>query len=342
MPETTQADAGPRLGSEARSAPRILVTGANGQLGWSLKQALGDIGEVRALGRAQMDLTSAESIRSAVRGFRPQWIVNAAAYTAVDRAESEPELAYAVNRDAVAVLAEEAKALNASMVHYSTDYVFEGESPTPYVETDATDPLGAYGSSKLAGEQALTASGMPHLTFRTSWVYGARGKNFLLTILKLAREREELRIVADQHGAPTWCEDLARMTKEAIRKTEERARQQRCSTAEALAPLAGIYHATNSGATTWHGFAAEAVGQLKAAARLQAGSQLEAMSSVDSGSSERYATLVPISTADYPTPAKRPRYSRLDCGKLESILGLRMGEWRSSLAEVLASLQATA
>ena len=306
--------------SESRR-PRILLTGSNGQVGWSLARSLAPFGEVFAPERAEMDLASAESIRAAVRSFRPEWIVNPAAYTAVDKAESEPEMAYAVNRDAVAVLAEEARALNAGMVHYSTDYVFDGARATPYVETDATGPLGVYGASKLAGEQALAASGAPHLIFRTSWVYGARGKNFLLTILKLAREREELRIVADQHGAPTWCGDLARITAEAIRDTEARAAEQGCSPAEALAERSGVYHACNSGETTWHGFAAEAVRQMQGR---------------EPG--RRFARLVPIATAEYPTPARRPQYSLLNCGKLESRLGLRMGEWKRSLAEVLAAL----
>ncbi|MHB1700062.1 MAG: dTDP-4-dehydrorhamnose reductase [Acidobacteriaceae bacterium] len=308
-------------GKNERRRPRILLTGSNGQVGWSLARSLAPVGEVFAPERAEMDLALPQSIRAAVRSFRPEWIVNPAAYTAVDKAESEPEMAYAVNRDAVAVLAEEARALNAGVVHYSTDYVFDGASATPYLETDATGPLGVYGASKLAGEQALAASGAPHLIFRTSWVYGARGKNFLLTILKLAREREELRVVADQHGAPTWCGDLARITAEAIRGTEARAVEQGCSPAEALAETSGIYHACNSGETTWHGFAAEAVRQMQ-----------------EREPGRRFASLVPIATAEYPTPARRPQYSLLNCGKLESRLGLRMGEWKRSLAEVVAAL----
>ena len=324
--------------------PRILVTGGNGQVGWELKRQLTTVGEVFAPTRSELDLTSPDSIRAAVRNFKPCWIINPAAYTAVDKAESEPELAYAINRDAVAVLAEEAKALGACMVHYSTDYVFDGTSPIPYVETDATNPLGVYGKSKLAGEEALVASGVPHLIFRTSWVYGSRGKNFLLTILKLARERDELRIVNDQHGAPTWCGDLARITAEAISKTTEHAlplsvarsgsaAKDRRTPSEALVPMSGIYHACNSGETTWYGFAAEAISQVE---------ELEALPHLQASGpgAPHYARLVPITTQEYPTPARRPQYSRLNCSKLEGVLGLRIGDWKRALAVVLTSLWA--
>ena len=323
--------------------PRILVTGGSGQVGWELKQQLSPLGEVFAPLRVELDLASPESIRGAVRSFKPSWIINPAAYTAVDKAESEPELAYAINRDAVAVLAEEAKALGACMVHYSTDYVFDGTSPIAYVETDATNPLGVYGNSKLAGEQALAASGVAHLIFRTSWVYGPRGKNFLLTILKLARERDELRIVNDQHGAPTWCGDLARITAEAISKiaqgaiaygvdTNSQAKESAAkavrSLPEVLGPLSGTYHVCSSGETTWYGFAAEAIRQLK---------ELEAIpqSQASNTGASPYARLVPITTQDYPTPARRPANSLLNCSKLKEVFRTNMPEWKLSLRYVL-------
>ena len=213
---------------------RFLVTGASGQVGGELIQALAPFGEVIAPSRAEMDLASTDSVRAFVRRARPDWIVSAGAYTAVDKAESEPELAYAVNRDAVGVMGVEANALGASVLHYSTDYVFNGAGTSPWIEDDATGPLGVYGASKLAGEQALLESGAAALIFRTSWVYGATGKNFLRTILKLARERSELRIVDDQHGAPTWSRTLAQMAAHVIgRCGNER---------EAAASFTGVYH----------------------------------------------------------------------------------------------------
>ena len=192
-----------------------------------------------------------------IRAVKPRWIVNSGAYTAVDKAESEPELAYAINAEAVKVMGEEAKAIGAGVIHFSTDYVFDGSARAPYRETDATGPVGVYGASKLAGESALANSGAGHVIFRTSWVYGARGKNFLLTILKAARERDRLRVVADQHGAPTWSRDLANMTAEVIAQCEAMA--QRRALSDVLADVGGMYHAAGSGETTWHGFAAEAV-----------------------------------------------------------------------------------
>ncbi len=313
------------MASSTAQRQRILVTGGSGQVGWSLKHTLQPLGDVHAPERGEMDLTSAASIREAIRAFKPHWIVNPAAYTAVDKAEAEPELAFAVNRSAVEVMAEEAKALGAAFIHYSTDYVFDGSSSTPYVEEDSTNPLGVYGRSKLEGEQALAASGVPHLIFRTSWVYGSRGKNFLLTILKLAREREELRIVADQHGAPTWCGDLARITAEAMLALQATSHAQCLPAAEVLAPLSGIYHACNGGETTWYGFAAEAVRQM----RLQ---------SQPNQSTAAYARLVPITTAEYPTPAKRPQSSRLDCGKLRRRLDVSMLDWQPALSRALSEL----
>ena len=197
---------------------RILLTGVTGQVGGELLRTLGPLGEVVAPSRAEMDLANQSSIREMIRSVKPRWIVNPGAYTAVDKAESEPELAYAINAEAVRAIGEEASAIGAGVIHFSTDYVFDGSGSAPYRETDTTRPVSVYGASKLAGERALAESGAGHAIFRTSWVYATRGKNFLLTILKLAREREKLRIVADQHGAPTWSRDLSRLTAEVIRQ----------------------------------------------------------------------------------------------------------------------------
>ena len=190
---------------------RLLVTGASGQVGGELLQTLAPLGTVIAPSRAEMDLADPLSVRAFIRKANPHWIINAGAYTAVDKAESEPQFASAINAESVGMIAAEAVVLGGSVIHFSTDYVFNGEGTTPWIESDPTGPLGVYGASKLAGEQALLASGAKAFIFRTSWVYGATGKNFLRTVLKLAREREELRIVNDQHGAPTWSRDLARL-----------------------------------------------------------------------------------------------------------------------------------
>jgi dTDP-4-dehydrorhamnose reductase len=243
--------------------------------------------------------------------------VNPGAYTAVDKAESEPELAYAINAEAVRVIGEEARAIGAGVIHFSTDYVFDGSGSAPYRETDATGPVSVYGASKLAGEKALEGSGAGHMIFRTSWVYGACGKNFLLTILKLARERETLRVVADQYGAPTWSRDLARMTAAVIGECEARSQE----LASALADVGGVYHAAGAGETTWHGFAAEAV-------RLQR----------EQEPGVRLAAIEAITTAEYPTPAKRPANSRMNCARLKERFGWEMMDWRDSLREVLAEL----
>jgi dTDP-4-dehydrorhamnose reductase len=298
---------------------RILLTGPSGQVGGELLETLKPLGEVIAPSRAEMDLADAASVREMIRSVRPRWIVNPGAYTAVDKAESEPELAYALNAEAVKVMGQEARAIGAGVVHFSTDYVFDGSGSAPYRETDATGPVSVYGASKLAGEKALAESGAGHFIFRTSWVYGARGKNFLLTILKLARERERLRVVADQHGAPTWSRDLARMTAEVIGRSEAAAREQEFE--DVLADLGGVYHAAGAGETTWCGFAAEAV-QL----------QREKEPNV------RFADIEGITTAEYPTAAKRPANSRMDCTKLTERFGWMMMDWRDSLRKVLAEV----
>jgi dTDP-4-dehydrorhamnose reductase len=298
---------------------RILLTGATGQVGGELVETLKPLGEVIAPVRAELDLANAASVREMIRAARPRWIVNPGAYTAVDKAESEPEMAYAINAEAVKMMGEEARAIGAGVIHFSTDYVFDGSGSMPYRETDATGPVSVYGASKLAGEKALAESGAGHMIFRTSWVYGTRGKNFLLTILKLARERETLRVVADQHGAPTWSRDLARMTAAVISRCEAKARG--TELASALTDMGGIYHAAGAGETTWHGFAAEAV-------RLRR----------EREPGVRFAAIEAITTAEYPTPAKRPANSRMNCERLKEQFGWEMLDWRDSLREVLAEL----
>jgi dTDP-4-dehydrorhamnose reductase len=298
---------------------RILLTGASGQVGGELLGTLKPLGEVVAPARAEMDLSNATSVRETIRAVRPRWIVNPGAYTAVDKAESEPDLAYAINAEAVRAIGEEARLIGAGVVHFSTDYVFDGSASAPYREADATSPVSVYGASKLAGEKALAESGAGHLIFRTSWVYGARGKNFLLTILKLAREREHLRVVADQRGAPTWSRDLARMTAEAIGQCEAAAREGEL--ASVLEAVGGMYHAAGAGETTWFGFAEQAV-------RLQRERERNV----------RFAEMEAITTAEYPTPARRPANSRMNCERLKRRFGWEMLDWRDSLREVLAEL----
>jgi dTDP-4-dehydrorhamnose reductase len=298
---------------------RILLTGAGGQVGFELTQSLATLGEVVAPGRAEMDMADVDCVRRTIRNVRPRWIVNAAGYTAVDRAESERDLAFAVNAAAVQGMGEEARDLGASVIHFSTDYVFDGTATKPYEETDPTGPVSVYGESKLAGERALAESGAGHMIFRTSWVYGSRGKNFLLTILKLAREREELRVVADQHGAPTWSRDLARLAVHAIGRCEMAA--DGGALGDVLRDLGGVYHAAGAGETSWYGFAVEAVRAAK-----------------ERESETRFADIEPIATAEYPTAAQRPANSRLDCSRLAERLGWKMMEWHASLGQVVSEL----
>lgn len=295
------------------TAKRFLVTGSTGQVGGELVHTLALHGEVIAPTRSEMDLANPASVRTFIREAKPDWIVNAGAYTAVDRAETEPELAYAINRDAVATMGIEAKAIGAAVLHFSTDYVFNGEGTAPWSEDDPTGPLGVYGASKLAGEQALIESGAAALIFRTSWVYGATGKNFLRTILKLAREREQLRIVDDQHGAPTWSRSLAMMASHVIAECGRDL--------GAVQRLTGIYHVAGRGETTWAGFAGEAI-------RISQEWQPKA----------KLAEIIGIPSAEYPTPAARPRNSRLNFAKLEATLGWKAADWQDSLKLVIAEL----
>ncbi len=289
------------------SALRVLVTGRNGQVGAELAQVLAPWAEVHALSREEMDLTFDAAIHAAVARVQPRLIVNAAAYTAVDKAESEPKLAARINAQAVATLAAAAQKVGAAVIHYSTDYVFDGTLDRPYCERDATHPLNVYGRTKLAGEQALAAAGVPYLVLRTSWVYGARGKNFLRTILALAAQKPELRIVADQTGAPTCAGDIAAATSTLA--------QQWLAAPNTMRERSGVYHLTASGQTSWFGFAEAALAGRSGLARL-----------------------TPIPTAEYPTPAARPLNSRLNCDKLERVFGVRLPEWRQSLTTVLAEI----
>jgi dTDP-4-dehydrorhamnose reductase len=283
---------------------KILLIGKNGQVGWELRRALAPLGEVIAVGSQDLDLTQVDRIRSIVDELRPQLIVNAAAYTAVDKAESEPEVAMAINGVAPGILAEAAGKCGASLIHYSTDYVFDGTNTTPYTEEDAPNPMSVYGKTKLAGEMAIARTNIPHLIFRTSWVYGMRGKNFLLTILRLAREREELRIVGDQFGAPTWCRGIAEVTSLAV-----------AATGGDFGDKSGIYHLTGAGETTWYKFTKEII-DLYGASHPQ---ELAVKRVLD------------ITTSEYPTPAQRPMYSVLSGEKLSEQFGLAMPNWESQL-----------
>lgn len=299
----------------------ILLTGVNGQVGGECLPLLQAMGEVVAPTRAELDMSDPEAIRAYVRKLKPRWIVNPAAYTAVDKAEGDVEASYAINRDGVRALAEEAAKLGTPVLHFSTDYVFAGGGTEPWREDDPTSPLGVYGASKLAGEEALAASGAPYMVFRTSWVFGARGKNFLLTILRFSREKEEMKVVADQHGAPTSARDLARLVAHVITRFEAEAAATGKSLAEVVLPSSGIYHACDAGFTTWFGFAEEFV-------RLAREAEPE----------QRFARLLPITTADYPTPAKRPSNSRMNCNKLKDDLGFPMPTWQESTAEIMGEV----
>jgi dTDP-4-dehydrorhamnose reductase len=279
---------------------RILLTGANGQVGWELRRALAPLGEVTALDRKDLNLADPDAIVRRVRDTGPEVIVNAAAYTTVDKAESEPALAHAVNGVAPGILADEARRLGALLVHYSTDYVFDGAKPGPYTEDDAPNPINVYGRTKLAGERAIAASGCRHLTLRTSWVYAARGRNFLLTMLRLARERPELRVVDDQRGVPNWARDIAAATASLLRSAEH---------------LSGLFHFSASGEATWCGFAREILTLAGIATPVH-----------------------PVTSADYPTTAARPRNSVLDAGRLAASTGIAFPDWRTSLRACMAEI----
>jgi dTDP-4-dehydrorhamnose reductase len=280
---------------------RILLIGSAGQLGFELARVLTSHGDVIALDRAALDLADADAVIAAVRGARPQLIVNAAAYTAVDRAESETEAADAINTRAPGVLAEEARRVGAPLIHYSTDYVFDGEASTPYDEHAAPNPINAYGRSKLGGERAIDAAGGPSLVLRTSWVYGLRGQNFLTTMRRLAADREELRIVADQIGTPNWTRALAEATATLVGRGNAY-----------LAERSGLYHLSGGGSTSWFDFARAIFGDAPR------------------------PRLVPIATAEYPTAARRPLRSVLASGKFQDTFGFSLPSWDRMLDACMA------
>ncbi len=289
---------------------KILLTGINGQVGHALQSQLTGFDCV-GMSRQQLDLTNVQMIRRVIQEIKPDIIINPAAYTAVDKAESEPELAYAINATAPGVIAEEAKKLGAALIHFSTDYVYDGSQSTPYEETDQVNPISIYGKTKLAGEDAIRAVGIPHLILRTSWVYGAYGKNFLKTIVRLATEREELGIVADQFGAPTSDLSIAKGVAKLLLKwlpEEER--------------MTGVYHFTNTGRTSWHGFACEIVKQYNTKVSLKVAEK----------------NIKPLTTADYPTPASRPENSCLNNTKLKSTFGFELPSWQDGLKEVIQTM----
>ncbi|KVO10030.1 dTDP-4-dehydrorhamnose reductase [Burkholderia ubonensis] len=299
-----------------RDVRPILVTGANGQVGAELGRALQGLAPLVALDRQALDLADLDAVRRVVRDVGPAVILNAAAYTAVDRAESEEALALRINGDAPGVLAEEARRLDALLVHYSTDYVFDGSGDVPFREDHPTGPLNAYGRTKLAGERAVAAVGGMHLVFRTSWVYGATGRNFLLTMLRLARERSALNVVGDQIGAPTWSCTIAALTAHVIARYHAERKEAR----DWWRQHAGIYHLTNSGETSWFGFA----------------------QAIFAATNCKGVSVQPISSDQYPTPAKRPHNSRLSNDKLFDVFGLCAPDWREALRGCLRDLAAGA
>ena len=304
---------------------RILLTGRNGQVGAELYRFLPSLGELVAPDRKELDLAKATDVRRAIREYQPNLIVNAAAYTNVDGAENDARTAHSVNAEAPAVMAEEAKKSGAALVHYSTDYVFDGRKDSPYEETDAPNPINVYGTSKLAGEQAIRASGVPHLIFRTSWIYGRRGRNFLITILRLATEREELRVVSDQIGAPTWSQEIAAGTVRVL---------QQITGARVLDPasfsgISGIYHMTARGTTSWFDFARSILQESLGISR-----DTPWFLPATGGRPLIVQRVTPISSQEYPTPALRPVNSVLSNSMLERTFGVQLPDWRAQLHAV--------
>ncbi|WP_090142320.1 dTDP-4-dehydrorhamnose reductase [Limnohabitans sp. DM1] len=296
---------------------KILLLGKNGQVGWELQRSLAPLGQVLALDRHSTDfcgdLSQPEQLAQTVRDWRPDVIVNAAAHTAVDKAESEPDLARCLNATAVQALAQAAAEVGAWLVHYSTDYVFNGQGQQAWQESDATAPLSVYGQTKLEGEQAIQASGAKHLIFRTSWVYAARGGNFAKTMLRLAAERERLTVIDDQHGAPTGADMIADVTAHALRQALQ----------SQDASLSGIYHLVASGETSWHGYARHVISQ---AQQLRPEQLL------------KVTEIAPVPTSAFPTPAKRPLNSRLDTQKLQHTFGLVLSPWQQGVDRMLAEI----
>nr|WP_321465535.1 dTDP-4-dehydrorhamnose reductase [uncultured Desulfobulbus sp.] len=292
----------------------ILLTGKNGQLGFELRRALAPLGRIFAFDQEECNLADPESIRRLIREVQPDCLINPAAYTAVDRAESEPELAKAVNTTAVAIMGEEAERLGAWVIHYSTDYVFDGSSPSPYVETDPTNPINVYGLTKRDGDIALQDVCRRHLIFRTSWVVGAHGNNFAKTMLRLAGERDSLSIVADQFGAPTSASLLADITAQIVGQAKR----------EGLETIPfGLYNLTNAGFTSWHGYACHVLAQA-----IKKGVSLKVQPEM----------VKAITTADYPLPAKRPANSQLDTSLFQSTFGLKLPDWQQGIDHILEQI----
>lgn len=309
--------------------PSILLIGKNGQVGAELLSFLPQFGDLVALDRQQLDLCNPKEIRSVVRAVRPRIIVNAAAYTAVDKAETEQQNAYAVNVDAPAILAEEASKINALMVHYSTDYVFDGFKHAPYEENDPTNPLSVYGKTKLAGEMAIRQSGVAHLIFRISWVYATRGQNFLLTLLRLVSQHKQLRMVRDQTGTPNWSLEIARATASVLHNVLQDSSLSSCAE-----KVSGTYHMTAPGATTRFEFAQVICDELS-----RASASAPWIRAATGGRPLVVQRIDPITTAEYPMPATRPSYSVLSSERLFSTFGVRLPEWRVQLHNVFTSAQ---
>ena len=294
---------------------RILLIGKNGQIGWELQKALEGLGELTATGKNELDLCDPTQIQQIIHEIKPGLIINAAAYTAVDKAEEEPDLTMAVNGTAPGILAQEAKQIGSALIHYSTDYVFDGKIPSgAYQEEDAPNPLNVYGQTKLAGEQAIAQQAIPHLILRTSWVYGSRAKNFMLTILKLAKEQKEFRIVNDQVGAPTWCGVIAKATQQIILSLLDPSKEQ---ISEKMNTISGIYHLSCKGETSWYGFA-KAI--------------------LDYSIETQPAKMSPIPSSEYQTPAKRPARSVLSNAKIARNLGIQMPLWEEALKQCLGNV----
>jgi dTDP-4-dehydrorhamnose reductase len=308
--------------------PVILLTGTNGQVGRELNRMLPSLGDVTALDRQRLDLSKPEEIRRVIRAVGPTLIVNAAAYTAVDKAESDEAAARAVNAEAPAIMAEEAKKIDASIVHYSTDYVFDGSKTTPYDENDLTNPQNVYGKTKLEGEHAIQQSGVPHLIFRTAWVYATQGHNFLLTILKLATQREEVRIVRDQIGAPTWSAEIALATMRVLTNIYG-GEKDRPSVSE----VSGIYQMTAAGETSWYEFT-KAI--LEEAAKANVGAPW--FKAATNNLPLIVRRVVPITTEEYPTLARRPAHAVLSNARLARTFGVCLPDWRTQVHAVFAGI----
>ncbi|HEY9202176.1 MAG TPA: dTDP-4-dehydrorhamnose reductase [Gammaproteobacteria bacterium] len=302
-------------GAKSANQPTILIAGKNGQVGWELQRSLLPLGRVIAVDRKQMDLSDADSVRKLIQQIKPDVIVNAAAYTAVDKAEEERDLAYQVNALAPGVMAEEARKLGALLIHYSTDYVFNGEKTSPYTEIDQPSPINVYGASKLDGEQAIQSSGCHYLIFRTSWVFSSRGHNFLLSMLRLAKEREELRIVADQIGSPTSARYIADATSHILTRTMPEL--------AAGSFESGLYNVTSASKTSWHGFASAII---------------DSASGLMAEHTFKVKNIQPITTAEYPVPARRPANSQLSNQRLAERFSISVPEWQVQMELCIADV----